>query len=147
MEEKPEMFGPHLMLDLYGCKKERLTDLDLIYNALDELPALLDMHKVMPPYVIPYKGSSDPNSFDKGGVSGVVIIAESHISVHTFSLQRFASVDVFSCKNFEPNKVVDYFTELFQPKKTERNFFMRGREFPREIAQVRQIVQKDRNRF
>ena len=69
------MFGPHLMLDLYGCNKEKLVDIKLIYEILDELPNLLGMRKVIPPYVIPYKGSDNPEHFDKGGVSGVVIIA------------------------------------------------------------------------
>jgi len=147
VEDNTKMFGPHLMLDLYGCKKKRLVDLDLIYNALDELPGLLNMHKIMPPYVIPYKGSADPHSFDRGGISGVVIIAESHIGIHTFVEQKFASIDIFSCKNFEPKFAVEYFDKLFEPESYDKNFVMRGREFPREIMRVRHLVKKDRTKF
>ena len=47
-------FGPHLMLDGYGCDKDKLTDLNLIYRSLEELPARIGMTKIMPPYVFKY---------------------------------------------------------------------------------------------
>ena len=42
-------YGPHLMVDGHGCDKERLTDLNLIYRVLEELPARIGMTKIMPP--------------------------------------------------------------------------------------------------
>lgn len=82
------MFGPHLTLDLYGCSKEKLSDKDFIYKLLDELPELIGMHKITQPFVTDYPGR--PNSFDKGGISAFVLIAESHITIHTFVEQSYA---------------------------------------------------------
>lgn len=91
------MFGPHLTLDLYLCNKKRLLDLDFIYKILDELPDLIGMHKISPPQVMIQH--ANPDTFDKGGISGFVLIAESHISVHTFVAQEYVSIDIFSCKD------------------------------------------------
>jgi S-adenosylmethionine decarboxylase len=44
------MFGPHLMIEASGCKFDRLTDIRLLTNLLDNLPETMNMTKVMPPY-------------------------------------------------------------------------------------------------
>ena len=141
------MFGPHLMLDLYGCDKEKLADVKFIHQVLDELPDLLGMHKIMPPYVIPYPGSDKEDGFDKGGISGIVIIAESHISVHTFVAQEYASFDIFSCKEFDVDGCVKMLSDAFGAKKIEKNFLMRGREFPKDIKKATGIIKSQRKRF
>ena len=91
-------FGPHLTLDLYGCDKKKLNDHELLFKLLDELPGKIGMHKFSEPIVhlIPPR----ENSFDQGGVTGFVILVESHISIHTFPADGFASIDIFSCKSF-----------------------------------------------
>src|SRR5271170_8042038 len=91
------MFGPHLILEAYGCAKEPLADLGVISQTLDEYPAKLDMTKIMPPYVFKYHGAVP----DDWGVSGVVLIAESHISIHTFPDKAFVTLDIFSCREFD----------------------------------------------
>src|SRR5215831_19512661 len=72
--------GSHLMLDGYGCEQKKLEDLEHIYRILEEYPGTIGMTKIMPPYVFRYTGVRPEN----WGVSGFVLIAESHISVHTF---------------------------------------------------------------
>jgi S-adenosylmethionine decarboxylase len=136
------MFGPHLTLDLYGCKEEKLSDLNFIYKILDELPDLMGMHKISPPQVILHRGN--PKSFDKGGISAFVLIAESHISIHTFIGYGFASIDVFSCKPFDEKEIENYLVKAFEAKKVERNFLKRGKEFPRELEIAKRIVLKER---
>jgi S-adenosylmethionine decarboxylase len=49
-------FGLHLTLDGYGCSYESLTNLDAIYKFLDTCPDLIQMTKIMPPYVFKYSG-------------------------------------------------------------------------------------------
>ena len=78
---KPEFgFGVHLMVDGYGCDRAGLEDMGRIYNFLDAYPAEMEMTKIMPPYVFRYTGTVP----EDWGVSGFVLIAESHISIHTF---------------------------------------------------------------
>ena len=90
-------FGPHLMLDCYGCPREKLGDMDLIFNTLDTFPPKIGMNKIMPPYVFKYVGKVP----EDWGISGVVLIAESHISIHTFPDKDHAFIDIFSCKDFD----------------------------------------------
>src|SRR5213080_508669 len=70
------MFGPHLTLDLSECDRRKLSDLSHIYDLLDELPDVIGMHKITPPYTFIYRPGDNPSEW---GVSGFVIIAESHI--------------------------------------------------------------------
>jgi len=139
------MFGPHLMLDCYGCSESRLKDLQFILKFLDELPEIIDMHKIADPYAVDYPGR--PDSFDKGGISAVVLIAESHISIHTFPSQNYMSVDIFSCKNFDIEKAIEYISRAFQAKKLEKKILNRGTEFPKEIPKAMRIVEKQRKKL
>jgi len=137
------MFGPHLMLDCYGCKRSRLEDVGFIYNFLDKFPPAIGMHKIMPPYTFAFTDGTYPNDW---GISGVVIIAESHISAHTFPEKDFVSIDVFSCKNFDIQKATDYVLALFEPEKVEKKVIMRGRNFQSESEKAAKIVSRMRSR-
>jgi len=134
------------MLDLYKCDRQKLLDANLAHRVLNELPDVLSMTKVMPPYIIPYGGSKNPNSFDKGGISGIVIIAESHISMHSFAEQEYMNVDIFSCKPFDVERAVDYLVKAYGAKKVERNFIMRGREFPKHFEGAMKVMAKQRSK-
>ncbi|MCS7134720.1 MAG: adenosylmethionine decarboxylase [Candidatus Pacearchaeota archaeon] len=139
------MFGPHLTLDCYGCDEEKLNDLDFILKFLDELVVLIGMHKISGPHAIKYEGN--PNSFDKGGISAIVLIAESHISIHTFPFNNYMSIDIFSCKDFDIDKAIEFTIKKFGVKKYEKNFFSRGKEFPKEVNLAMSIVRKKRKKL
>ncbi len=87
----------HLAIDAYGVDSETLADEILIADFLDSCPGTIGMTKIMAPQVYTYRGK-EPRDW---GVSGFVIIAESHISVHTFPERGYLSVDIFSCKDFD----------------------------------------------
>lgn len=140
MEEKTKMFGPHLTLDMYGCDKKKLKDVNFVYNFLNEMPEMVGMTKIMPPYVFAYSGLKPEDC----GVSGIVLIAESHISIHTFQEKGYASFDIFSCKDFDTESVADIVISKFGAKTYEKNFFMRGRHFPKEIARNKQMLEMQR---
>jgi S-adenosylmethionine decarboxylase len=137
------MFGPHLILEAYGCPKELLADMNLMSSTLDAYPAKLDMTKIMPPYVFTYRGTVE----DDWGVSGVVLIAESHISIHSFPDKGFVTLDIFSCREFDVEQAVSYFSEVFQPTHCDQELLMRGREFPRSLPKAEAIVQSERKRL
>lgn len=134
------MFGPHLTLDLYGCNKKKLKDVGFISNFLDELPGLIGMTKIMPPYVFQYSGLKP----EDWGVSGIVLIAESHISIHTFPEKSYASVDIFSCKDFDIEQASDVIVSKLEAKTYEKNYFMRGRHFPKDIWRNGQMLAMQR---
>jgi S-adenosylmethionine decarboxylase len=142
--KKPAVgFGLHLTLDGYGCSYERLTNLDAIYEFLDTCPDLIHMTKIMPPYVFKYHGKVP----DDWGVSGFVLIAESHISIHTFPERGYLSLDVFSCKDFEYQQAVDYAGELFGIARHEINVLDRGLEYPREVRSVEHLLRQERKQM
>ena len=140
------MFGPHLTLDLYGCDRKKLLNKDFVFSVLIELPQLIDMHRISEPQVTIYNGS--PGSFDAGGISAFVLIAESHITVHTFAKDGFVSIDIFSCKEFDMEKTLKFITEKFKPEKIEKNFIIRGKtyvkHYPADVRKAERIVHRQR---
>ena len=123
-------FGYHLRLDFYGCDVEALSSMDKCYEALDKLPTVLSMHKLIPPYVISADSNENRGGKDPGGYTGFVVIAESHISLHTFAKRGFVSIDVYSCNEFDKQAATDFLSNIFQPKDIEENFVKRGTRYP-----------------
>ena len=99
----------HLVIDGYKGDPDKMWDVDLVRRFLDEYPATLGMTKICEPQVQEYNG---PKSEDSG-VSGFVIIAESHISIHTFPHRDYVNVDVFSCKAFDNERALRDVKALF----------------------------------
>ena len=63
--------------------------------------------------------------------SGVVLIAESHMSIHTFPKRGFLSADIYTCKNgLDVKAAVLYFKSRFGLKSIERHFIKRGTKYP-----------------
>lgn len=139
------MFGPHLTLDLYDCDAGILDSQEQIFKVLDELPTVIGMHKLIAPQLTPYAGR--PDSFDKGGISAFVLIAESHMTIHTFKAQRHAFIDIFSCKEFDIDKAIDYLSAVFKPKRIEKTLFMRGKHFSKDLSKTNVVIQQQRERI
>ncbi len=116
------------MLDAYRGSREKLLDRALVQSCLNELPGKLGMRKLAESTV----HWAEPNGLkDPGGWSGVVLLAESHISIHTFPGRRFASIDVYTCRNGLPAATVeDYFRDVFDFEELETNFVVRGKKYP-----------------
>ena len=129
-----EGFGLHLTLDGYGGPKEKLADLKLVKKVLNRLPQILSMQKISSVHVKWYDGGQKPEDC---GVSGFVMIAESHISIHTFSEKGFLTADVYSCKNFDTQKAIEFFKKEFELTELETNVIKRGLKFPRTQLSMR----------
>jgi len=114
----------HLIIDGFGANPSILENEELIYHFLDEYPSRIDMTKVAPPYVFRYVGTK-PQDW---GVSGFVVIAESHISIHTFPERRLVNVDVFSCKEFDAERVIKDIRAQFELTELETRLLDRGLE-------------------
>jgi S-adenosylmethionine decarboxylase len=121
-------FGVHLTLDGYGGSPARLGDLGAVRAWLDELPDTLGMSKLADPLLVEVDRRSDK---DAGGITGVVLIAESHISIHTFPLRRFASADVYTCQNrLDKDWLLEHFRDTFALESIEHNLIIRGTQYP-----------------
>lgn len=133
-------FGPHLVFDGQGCPAERLRRLDRLYGVLESLPERIHMTRIMPPYVFRHGAAGDARE----GLSGFVLIAESHISIHTFPAIGRVHADVFSCEPFDAELVRTALDDAFAPVNAEWKVFDRGREFPKAVAGSRAEVARDR---
>jgi len=127
--KKKSYFGPHLMLDLSECDQERINDLDLIFNFLNTLPDMIGMVKITQPYVFPYTGIVPEDR----GITGFVVIAESHLSIHTFVEKGYAFVDLFSCKPFNTDMARDMIIKAFISKRPKVYMIERGAGFLRNL--------------
>jgi S-adenosylmethionine decarboxylase len=121
------MFGSHITLDLSGCSEEKLRNLQLHFDILNDLPEKIGMTKITQPYVFPYSGIVPEDK----GITGIVIIAESHISIHSFQEKKYCFVDIFSCKPFDTRMAIDYIVDAVEPTYYKTNIVERGLDFPR----------------
>lgn len=120
-------FGPHLMMDCRQCDPERIGDVAYVFNVLNTLPDRIGMTKIIQPYVFPYAGLVPEDR----GVTGMVVIAESHLSFHSFTEKDYFFFDLFSCKPFDVEAARRFMVEAFDVKDWEAHYVDRGRHFPR----------------
>ncbi|MCW8878487.1 MAG: adenosylmethionine decarboxylase [Kangiellaceae bacterium] len=107
--------GTHIIIDLWGASKlDNLQVMEQAFrDAIRECGATLlhiHMHHFTP----------------NGGISGVAVLAESHISVHTWPEADYAAFDVFMCGDAEPHKAADIFRRAFTPSKIDVREILRG---------------------
>ena len=112
----------HLMLELYGCDRSLLTNEELIRRVLDEYPARVDMERVSPVHLYDIETS---NPLD-AGLSGFVVIAQSHISLHAWPEYGEVDIDICSCKEFSQEDAIAFAKEMFQTEDVETHFVVRG---------------------
>jgi S-adenosylmethionine decarboxylase len=107
--------GVHLIVDLHGA--QGLDDIDLIEATLRRCvdaarATLLHIHL---------------HHFSPNGVSGVAVLAESHISIHTWPDAGYAALDVFMCGQASPDACIPVLREAFKAERVEVSEILRGR--------------------
>ena len=112
----------HLMLELSGCDRRILENEALIRGVLDEYPARVEMEKVSPVHLYQIETS---NPLD-AGLSGFVVIAQSHISLHAWPEYGEVDIDICSCKDFSQEDAIAFAKEAFQTNDVESHFVVRG---------------------
>lgn len=96
--------GMHLLIDLWGASS--LDDLDLVEDTLRK-SAIAGGATILHSHLHHFQ----PN----GGISGVLVLAESHISIHTWPERGYAALDVFMCGDCEPHRALPILKEAFTP--------------------------------
>ena len=111
-----EYAGRHLIIDLYGAKN--LDDQPAIERAFLRCisaceATLLHIHL---------------HAFEPNGVSGVAVLSESHISIHTWPERNYAALDVFMCGKAKPELSIPILKEAFEAERAEVTNILRGGE-------------------
>lgn len=112
----------HLMLELYGCERQLLSDEPLVRSVLEEYPARVGMERVSPVHLYQIETS---NPLDDG-LSGFVVIAQSHVSLHAWPEYGEVDIDICSCKEFRQEDAIAFAKEMFQTDDVEAHFVVRG---------------------
>lgn len=115
----------HLIIDGYRGDSQKMQDVDFIYQLLDIYPEQIGMTKISPPKVSKYVGSKP----EDWGVSGFVLIAESHISIHTFPDRSYINIDIFSCKEFDAEQAIKDLQQRFGLDEVRSYILNRGLEY------------------
>lgn len=125
-------FGEHLIFDAYGCDPQALNDPRLCAQVLRHICKLCEMRALSEPFVVEASGNEALGGKDPGGYSGFMIIQESHISIHTFVKRGFVTIDVYSCKPFNSDTLVEYLRSVFKSYDEQIIKFERGLKYPAE---------------
>jgi S-adenosylmethionine decarboxylase len=130
----------HLIIDGYGGNVSKMWDMELVRKFLTDYPDNLGMTRITEPNVVEYNGPKN----DDAGVSGFVIIAESHISIHTFPRRNYVNIDIFSCKSFDCEKALSDAKHLFDLEDVKTWVIDRGLEWlDKEQGSTETQLQRD----
>lgn len=117
-----EALGRQILVELYGCDAAAFRDEASLRATMLEAVAASGATIVTDAF----------HCFSPYGVSGVVVIAESHVAIHTWPEHRYAAVDIFTCgESIDPWVIEAYLAKRFQARSTSCMELKRGL-FPRE---------------
>lgn len=132
-------FGPHLLFELGECLElNKLRDEEFIKGFLLKLVDICKMTLIMGPHTHKFKG----DLMEQDGISGIVVIAESHIAIHTAPEFGTASIDIFSCKEFEYWEGIAYILSELKPLTYRHRIIDRGADFPRSEYKKIEVVEQ-----
>jgi S-adenosylmethionine decarboxylase len=117
--------GDHLLVELWDA--HRLSDAAFIERTLAAAARAAEA-TVLHSYYHPFGEGQ--------GVSGVTILAESHISIHTWPERGYAAIDVFMCGDCDPRLTLPVLERAFRPGRVETRLFKRGTSAARAFQSV-----------
>ena len=122
----------HVIIDGYGGDSDQLADENVVRVILDQYPEIMGMTKITQPTVLRYTGSKP----EDWGVSGFVMIAESHLAMHTFPERGLIWADIFSCKDFDAAPILEDLKQRFHFREMDVRVLERALEpfRPQEAA-------------
>jgi len=109
--------GVQLVADMHGCDPAALDDLQGVGEAMLEAARRGGARIV----------AHNFHRFSPHGISGVVIIAESHLAIHTWPEHRFAAIDLFTCSDsVQPDLCLAYLQQFFRSERVVTSTLRRG---------------------
>lgn len=106
--------GKHLLIDLYGCKN---------HSSLEEIQQVMVRSCQATSATVLF---AHLHPFDGGGVSGAIILAESHMSIHTWPELNFVALDIFVCGDCNPYNALPLLEKHFCPTTSVVSLKKRG---------------------
>ncbi|MCS7262099.1 MAG: adenosylmethionine decarboxylase [Aquificaceae bacterium] len=123
--------GLHILADLYGVHPDLIDRVEDVRQLLESAVKIAGLTKI----------SSHYYQFQPHGATGVVLLAESHISIHTWPEHGLATVDVYTCG--DPSKAyraMDYIVSSLEPSRVDKQVHERGLVGRSEVQELRSIL-------
>ncbi len=111
-----ETIGRHLIAEYYGCDFNAINNVEYVRNHMCEAAIKIGATVLGEKF----------HQFSPQGVSGTVVIAESHLSIHTWPEKGYVAVDIFTCGGLEPNIGFEYLGEVLKAKTGRVQEILRG---------------------
>lgn len=110
--------GEHILLEFYGVNNDVLNDAQTLESTLKKSAEKANATIV----------NSNFHTFSPYGVTGVIVVMESHFSIHTWPEHNYAAIDIFTCSDKMNYKAaIDYLVQNLQPKTFETKIVERGK--------------------
>jgi S-adenosylmethionine decarboxylase len=106
--------GKHLLIDFYECQN---------HGTLQEIEKVMKESCIATGATVLF---SYLHPFNSGGVSGAIILAESHESIHTWPEENFVSLDIFVCGTCDPYLAIPVLENWFKPQQKTIKLEIRG---------------------
>lgn len=111
------VIGRHIIADLYGVSRDLISFEDKVKEILEEIAEKANLHKVGSMY----------KQFQPYGVTGVILIEESHVSIHTWPEYELVNLDIFTCGDVSKvDKAFELCLEKFKPTSYKHKIIDRG---------------------
>ena len=152
--------GRHILLDVQTSTPRGINETTTIYRLLEGLSVALDMTLVYPPLVARFPfAASEMSRFveslradgiqtnavnamerhlakrnnEEAGISGVTVWLESHAAIHTWTEENFFSFDAYSCKDFDPEKALEFVLRFFDVQSYNGLDIVRTIDAPQQV--------------
>jgi len=119
------MLGIHIIVELHGLERGLLDDAERLEEILTEATTKSGATVVGTVF----------HNFSPHGVTGVIGIKESHLSIHTWPEFGYAALDVFTCRAIDPRQVVDAIVERLKPKHHTSMVISRGEPYTESLEE------------
>ena len=109
--------GAHVLADFWGCQFEKLDDAELLMDSLRQAACKANMTIL----------GEESYKFYPQGFTGLLLLSESHISIHTYPERGYAAIDVYTCGGGMTQRAIEFLKEVLQPTSIHEMHVRRGR--------------------
>jgi len=111
--------GIHILAEFYGVKEKHISTVENLKPIVENSVANANVKRLKSHY----------HQFTPQGVTGFVLLAESHVSIHTWPEKNYLALDIFTCgKEGSAEEVYRNLYRAFKPKRAEKTIMVRGNE-------------------
>ncbi len=121
--QNPRPDGYHLMMELFGCDSEKINSRKFLHLLIKNAVKQAGLTNL----------GSRFHQFDPQGVTGFTLLAQSHISLHTWPEYGYLVLDIFTCGDQkQADSLADQFLKRLRPARVNRQVVRKGFQFSRE---------------